>query len=526
MTIQDLHDKYLPPIAQALLKKFSAEGANYSLFREFVSGSIKKEGVAQEIDEAIKSGDLTKFTAILQDLSFSDLRTIDDAEKLEVVKQEDLRDFAKDATAFYKVTFDENLTPSVTALNDDEIWGEGGLNPAQPFIVINPGNGPTNLINLALSSELEAAKFVIAEAKVFEKGVRKCGLPVAGRQYLVTVNEDSGKRNMDFIRSHNANPAGFSNPYTKEQARLIYGPLITKSGIAPDGSGVPLSDQEIVENLSKARSYNASLGSVLANCQTNALVAMMRNLGISEKTIKAGIESMRRLDGPNMAAVSPGISQSTVIFEGSNDKLAEEYIGGREPALPENHTHTSIVPIDDNRIKVYQTLPLEVYHPGKKPTEEQKEKENRIVGRLPKIYEERFRNPETKEVGRFAKIVAKALANERQESVLKSAGLDGLRFKDPNTHNAPHLTMPATPGNEVAGRDADLLYKLMADMMVRENPRDVSHHFNQQKELAAPENSQAAEGEWAKRFPSRKSFAEEAISDRTESKGPKGFDGP
>jgi hypothetical protein len=539
MSIEALHDKYLQPITEACLRKFSTERTDYSGFKGFVTDVTKGKITSQEIDEAVKSNDLKKFTEILKPLSFSDLLTINNGEQLELIDRKDLQDLTKDTKTFFKVIFDESLNPTLTALDKHKIWSEDGLDKTQPFIVINPGNGPTNLVNIAISSEQEVTKHIISEAKVFEKGVRKCGLTEIGRQYLVTVNEESGVKNMDLIRSHNADPDGFTTPYTKEQVRLVYGPLITENGIAPDGSGIPLSDQEIVKNLSKARSYNASLGSVVANCQTNALVAIMRDLGISEEAVKDGVESMRRLDGPNMAAASPGISQSTVIFEGSNDKLAADFIGGRKPALPTDHDHTSVVPIDDHRIKVYQTLPTEVYHPSKKPTEEQKQEEDKIVRGLPKIYEERFRNPETKEVGRFAKIAAKALASTRQNSVLQNAGLDGFRFKDPNTHNAPHLTMPATPGNEVVGRDQDLLYKLMADMMTRENPRDVSHYFNQQKELeiqsASSKSTQTTDQKWTEKFPSKKpaeaedsivqekSFVERMRSDATKGKSQDGF---
>lgn len=48
-------------------------------------------------------------------------------------------------------------------------------------------------------------------------------------------------------------------------------------------------------------------------------------------------------------------------------------------------------------------------------------------------------------------------------------------------HNLPHITGEATPGNEIPGRDADLVYKLMADMMTREDPKDVLRPFKQQQ---------------------------------------------
>ena len=45
---------------------------------------------------------------------------------------------------------------------------------------------------------------------------------------------------------------------------------------------------------------------------------------------------MRRIDGPNMAVVISGISPSTVIFEGLNDKLAKKHIGKDDYSLPED----------------------------------------------------------------------------------------------------------------------------------------------------------------------------------------------
>ncbi len=395
-----------------------------------------------------------------------------------------------------------DLAPVITALDDDDaIWDKdkGGLDRTKPFVVSNPGNGPANKEHLAIvARDMDDPKFatekqgienyrttIIAfEPKIFTRGVEKIGIPIDGMQFLVPLNETgaipvpkgderaetasraNAERNMSLIRQHNANPDGFTTPYTMEQARLIYGPLITTEGIAPDGSGTPLSAEQIIENLSKARNVNPSYGTVTANCQMNALVKMMRTLNIPEETIKAGIGGMRRVDFANMAKASQnGIFPSTVIFEGANDQLAARFIGGKVPPVPDDHAHTSVVPLDYHRIKVYQTLPEEVYNPGKKPTTEEKAQEDAIRRNLPDAVE-------TKVTSSHETV---------KDKILGYLGLDGFRVKDPNVHQPAHLTCEATPGNEVQGRDPDLLYKLMADMMTREDSRDVSHHFKQQQ---------------------------------------------
>jgi hypothetical protein len=400
---------------------------------------------------------------------------------------------------FYKVTFDQKMKPTITPLDSNKIWNkdEGGMDSSKPFVVINPGNGGTNKENLATLLE-EASKESLAEltnskiekkdniaefekalvggeAKFFEKGLRS-QFVTGERQYIVTVNEAGypnragSKSNMDLIKAHNINPEGFTTDYTKKQARLIYGPLVTEKGVAPDGSGVPLPDAQIIENLSKARSYNASFGTITANCQENALVGMMRSLKIARETIKTGVESMRRVDGPNMAGISKnGIFASAAIFEGSNDKLAEEFsIGGKVPPLPDGHSNMDVASIGENRVKVYQKQPIEVYHPAKKPTQEEKVTENTVRHNLPESFDTQLPKHQRTNT-----------QNTIKDKILGYIGLDGLRFKDAYVHNAPHITCEATPGNEVKGRDPDRLYKLMADMMTRKDAKDVYSCFKQ-----------------------------------------------
>ena len=479
-----LREKYLPLLAQACFEKFCVKGDDHQNFKNHLLNlsyaNPQDKPSPEAIEQIIKNGRLSgksdEFEKLLAPLKFFDLMDVDSGRNLKVIDPKDLENFDKNLKSFFKVTFDEKDKPTITPLDQDQIWGENGIDKAQPFVVINPGNGPANKREQIKGSE-QFEKGLLYEPKLFEKGAKDVKEP---RQYLVALNEMSGAANFDLIKDHNARPDDFTTPRATEQARLIYGPLIAKDGVA-------LPDQQIVENLSKARNFNTSFGTVTANCQINALVAMMRGLKIKEETIRDGVEGMRRFDCANVAKASEnenGIFPSTVILEGSNDEFAAELIGGKVPALPKNHdqTNISVVPIVDgsNRIKVYQTLPIEIYNPAKKPTEEQKQDEDRIVQGLPKIYEERFRNSETKGVSDFAKIAAKALAQERKGGVLKEMGLDNLRFKDPGRHSPPHLTMPATPGNEVGGRDPELLYKLMADMMTRDDPRNVNNYFEHQ----------------------------------------------
>lgn len=387
------------------------------------------------------------------------------------------------AAFFYKVTFSDSQ-PSVTPLAKNQVWGEDGLDRTKPFIVINPGDTFLNvanredLFNDGNPKEVQAKTFkemiLIPLVKIFERAAQKFNV-TEERQYLVTVNAQGINKAGDLIRRHNEKPDDFTTAHTQEQAKLIYGPLIAHNGI-------PFSDEEIVTNLSKARNYNECFGAISANGQINSLVQMMQDLGISVAVIKNGVESMRRIDAPNISATNLGISPSTVIFEGSNDRLAAETIGIRSPALPADHANIDVVPIDNHRIKIYQKLPEEVYDLSRKMSEKKEAEKSKIIAGLPRIYEARARNPETKTVGRFEKIVAKALARNIQNEVLEDMNLDGPRKKDPRTHTLHHYTMPATPRNEVTGRDPDLLHKLMADMLTREDPRDVMNYFRQEAE--------------------------------------------
>ncbi len=502
----DLHAKYLPLVAEACLKEFSADKGGSGYLKGYLHKISQSDPTIkfnpERFDEVIAAGKLEGFIETLSPFKFSHLIGMDTGWNFGNIDSVDFANFAKSLKPFYKVTFGSDSKAVVTPLDQDTVWGNGGLDRTKPFVVINPGIGPVSQKWQAANSgalEKEFEEKVVSEVKNFEKGVKKFGVSEE-RQYLVTVNEDLGKNAeaaKDLIRRHNANPAGFTTDYAKEQTRLLYGPLITENGVVSDGSGhssgARLLDKQIVANLSKARSFNPSLGTVTANCQTNALVAMMRDLGISPEVIKDGIENMRRLDAPNMAVTNPGISPSTVTFEGSNDLMAKDFIGGRIPVLPADHVHTSVVPIDDHRIKVYQKLPEEVYNPSKKSTEEQRREEDKIV-RVPTIFEQMLppeRNQEN-EIASVSTILKQKQMlppkfinqdpKERKERVLELMGLDGLRYRDPNVHMSPHISMPATPGNEVVGRDPDLLYKLMADMLTRENPRNVSHYFEQQQE--------------------------------------------
>lgn len=192
-----------------------------------------------------------------------------------------------------------------------------------------------------------------------------------------------------------------------------------------------------------------------------------------------------------MRAIS--FPSSTVIFEGSNDKLAAQYLAERNPQIPAGHSGTSVVPIDDHRIKIYQKLPEKVYNAAAEMSEEDQKRRQEIIDRLPtaRDSEEKFAHKvkgDKEEIGIFAKIAAKALAQDRQAKALKSTDgnkdLYGRHFSDKRTHTLHHFTMEATPGNEVTGRDHSLVHRLMADMLTREDPKDVAGYFRRQEERA------------------------------------------
>ena len=302
-------------------------------------------------------------------------------------------------------------------------------------------------------------------------------------QFLVPVIEDSGRVNIQRIKEHNKNPDGFMNEYISNQTRLIYGPLITHFGIDENGIGSPLSDEEIITNLSKSRNYNVSYGSLIASCQSNALADMMRKLGISEDVIKEGIEGMRRIDAPNIVkpSVDPNFpSPSSVIIEGSNDELVKLFMYGRFPEIPENHTNMDIVTIDDHRIKVYQKLPEEVYHPGKASTPDQREREQFLKDVSSQMLATKIEQKQEQEKPKpFIKAFYKVIFKLREENMLKFENLEALRFKDAEMHNLMLFTGEETKGHEIEGRDKDLLYKFMTDMMTREKSNEVSAFLDQ-----------------------------------------------
>ena len=163
---------------------------------------------------------------------------------------------------------------------------------------------------------------------------------------------------------------------------------------------------------------------------------------------------------------------STVIFQGENDKLAP--IQENAP-LPAGHSNVSLVEAKENVAIVYQTFPNEVYNPAKKLTEEQKKQEE-TIRKGAKSYQERMEEFFGEITNKFSKLVAGILKKDSQQSLEGDLGevkLGDARSADPSRHSPPHATMPATPGNEVAGRDPNLSYSLMKDMMTREDSKAV-----------------------------------------------------
>jgi hypothetical protein len=423
-------------------------------------GEIKP--TAESIDKIIADGRKEDYLNLLRPLEAKDLMNLDTNRKLQVIDQKDLENIEPKLKSYFKITFDEKGVPTITPLERDKIWEEGGLDKKEPFVLINPGNGGANKREqLTLSDHFDRS--LLYEAKLFEKGHK--GTPPT--QYLVALNETAGGVNFDLISTHNQNPNNFTTEYTTEQAKTIYGPLIQKDGKA-------LDDEKIIENLAKARNFNCSFGTVTANCQQNALVDYMKELGIKDSTIKAGIEGMRRLDLANVAKVSDNANPcpSTVIFQGENDKLAP--IQENAP-LPAGHSNVSLVEAKENVAIVYQTFPNEVYNPAKKLTEEQKKQEE-TIRKGAKSYQERMEEFFGEITNKFSKLVAGILKKDSQQSLEGDLGevkLGDARSADPSRHSPPHATMPATPGNEVAGRDPNLSYSLMKDMMTREDSKAV-----------------------------------------------------
>jgi hypothetical protein len=502
-----LKEKYLEPLAEACLKKFSENKDDPENFKkqlldisytppaqkptteiDRIIASEKKDDpenfkkqllaiyenlpnnkfpgeikpTAESIDKIIADGRKEDYLNLLRPLEAKDLMNLDTNRKLQVIDQKDLENIEPKLKSYFKITFDEKGVPTITPLERDKIWEEGGLDKKEPFVLINPGNGGANKREqLTLSDHFDRS--LLYEAKLFEKGHK--GTPPT--QYLVALNETAGGVNFDLISTHNQNPNNFTTEYTTEQAKTIYGPLIQKDGKA-------LDDEKIIENLAKARNFNCSFGTVTANCQQNALVDYMKELGIKDSTIKAGIEGMRRLDLANVAKVSDNENPrpSTVIFQGENDKLAP--IQEKAP-LPAGHSNVSLVEAKENVAIVYQTFPNEVYNPGKKLTEEQKKQEE-AIRKGAKSYQERMEEFFGEITNKFSKLVAGILKKDSQQSLEGDLGevkLGDARSADPSRHSPPHATMPATPGNEVAGRDPNLSYSLMKDMMTREDSKAV-----------------------------------------------------
>jgi len=283
---------------------------------------------------------------------------------------------------FYKVVFfDESTTQyNVVPLRNEEIWSSKGLRKDSPFIVVNPGDGFINIKQLKdIPVPANKHRTILPMPKFFEEGVREAGLNVRN-QYLVTINEEEmgSQYNKELIYEHNRQPNEFKTAHTIKQARLIYGPLISRNGISEDGSGIAgiaLEEDEIVRNLSNARNFNECFGAISANGQINALIDIMRNLGVSESIIKESVENMRRLDVPNIASTTTNsiagdrehYSQSTVIFEGTNDELARQILGECVD-LPDSHDNFSSVMVRENVAKIYQDLPAKILtHSGTVP---------------------------------------------------------------------------------------------------------------------------------------------------------------
>ena len=502
-TLEEVKNKYKASIIEKCFDKFTEDKKERDGLVDYLI-SLKLLGSKTEFQEIIDSRNKGKFVKIFDQMSLADLTLICGEEKIAIEEgQQEILDAIK-PSKFYKVEFDENMRPTVTPLEDDGVWNQskGGLDKSRQFIVNNSGNAPSlSLFGSTLLAQDELEREVATEAKILEKGLRKSGAPKERRQYLVTINEKGIEENMDLIRQHNALEGDelrqYSTPFSEEQVRLMYAPLITGK------DGRPLPAATIKNNLSKAASLNPSFGSFSANCQTNALLKLMRGLNIEESTIRQSVESMRRFDAPNMVKIQTSDekypSQNSVVFQAPNDDLAIKFGAALPPKyLAQSNTR------DGNTLVVAVEAPKEVYHPAKrmvdpktgqkrKPSEKEIAREEKITTGLPKIKTSaeiaalgegnKFRKAIKQTI---AKIRAEKTLENRTKSALKHEDLDGFRYSDPNRHNRPHITEKATPGNEIDGRNPDLLYEMMSDMLTRQDAKNVSHYFTAESSVAKP----------------------------------------
>jgi len=116
-------------------------------------------------------------------------------------------------------------------------------------------------------------------------------------------------------------------------------------------------------------------------------------------------------------------------------------------------------------------------------TEGQKKQEEAIRSGT-KSYQERMEKlfvDEKKATPSLSDLAVKVLKKDSKQSLegdLKEVTLDETRFKDPSLHSPPHATMEATPGNGVEGRDKNLCYDLIKDMMERASSKNVVESTN------------------------------------------------
>lgn len=436
---------------------------------------MKLLDTAAEFHDILNQKDKEKFVDLFTKVPLGELDGVCYQNKINI--GDERQGISKLTPKFYKVEIDEKMNPKVSPLQDDAIWdtAQGGLDRSRPFILINSGND--SQFGLLNSSELPVelmSKKVATGVKIQEECLAEYS-PKEPRQYLVTINEQSWGENMALIKHHNSlegeDLRKYSTPYSEKQVAAIYAPLIF------DEDGQALPSKKIVENLSKSVSFNPSFGSFSANCQTNALLKLMRGR-VDEETIKESVESMHRFDAPNMVKIQTSSakypSNTSVVFHARNDTLASDYGAALPAKYSASETQDGITYI--NTVAV----PDQVYDPTKKitdsktneerrPTKEEIAREDKIVQGLSQIKtsrqiaalgeENKFRKS-VKQI--IATLKANSTLNSRTESTLKDFGLDGFRFSDGGmNHLRPHLTSPATPGHEVIGRDPDLFFKMM-----------------------------------------------------------------
>ena len=143
--LEPLKEKYIEPLAEACLKKFSEKKDDPENFKKQLMdisyAPPAQKPTAESIDKIIANGRKEDYVNLLRPLEAKDLMNLDTNRKLQVIDQKDLENIEPKLKSYFKITFDEKGAPTITPLDRDKIWETGGMNKEEPFVLINPGNG-------------------------------------------------------------------------------------------------------------------------------------------------------------------------------------------------------------------------------------------------------------------------------------------------------------------------------------------------------------------------------------------------